>query len=185
MADSEDCLSWENRLKSLGSFTTKLRDTVCVYMCVCAHSPFYKSVHVCLILFLPCCHLCPKRDILLVPPRGLRIFLQTSSWLTGEETGWSKQMMLWQGSLISPLPLLFDGLLFGSDPCWTVCHSYKHLQACRTTNTPKEYHRLWGFVLLLMVPVLESSVGVYSNCLLMPVARTIPSHQTAGDGWLN
>lgn len=61
----------------------------------------------------------------------------------------------------------------------------KHLQACRTPNTPKEFLHLRGFVLLLMRPTFESLVGVCSHCLLMSLPQTIPSHQTASDGWLN
>lgn len=82
-------------------------------------------------------------------------------------------------------PSPFDCLPVGSDPRRTVCHSYKHFQVRRTTNTPKEFRRHPGFVLLLMMPILECLVGVYSHCLLVPLPRTILSHQTASDGWLN
>lgn len=188
VADSEGCLFWENRMEPLGSFTTKPK----YCHCVCARMPL--SVHVCSIVCSPVCHLCPQRGILACPSPSRRPCTSISSF-------WCRHPVDWQGTKRTndattlhrdsqiqfhfSTSLTSDCLLVGSDPRRAVCHSCKHFQACRTTNAPKEFHRLRGFVLLLMMPILESLVGVYSHCLLMPLPWTIPSHQTASDGWLN
>lgn len=172
-------------------------DIVSVCVCVCAHIPFYKSVHVCLILFVAWCHLCPQRDILFIRPTpGASTY--RSSFSCRQPVDWQGQKQVeankWccnalarqqKSSLISPLPLLLIVFLLPQIPVGLFVILANTSKRAGQQTLPRNFTISEGFVLLLMMPILESLVGVYSNCLLVPVARTIPSHQTASDGWLN
>lgn len=181
--------SWENSFENPLRFQPKIL-FVWVCVCVCTHAPFYKRLPMYVCVFTMEAFVSTKRQSHL----SRRAYAFISSFYCRrtvdrkrnrlEQTNDATVTMTQTQLPFSP-SFTFD--------CKDDKQSYRHLnqradghrQACRTTNTPKESHRLWGFVLLLMMPILESLVGVYSHCLLMSLPRTIPSHQTASDGWLN
>lgn len=184
-SDREDRLSWENRIKSMwGGSATKPKHCVCaVCVCVCA-CPFYK----CLSMFV--WHSCPQMH---VSACHRRRNTYTSSLYRRLPLDWQ-----WRNRLVMPqsstVAATSNFLSIWVSACWlrspSGCLSVtyappsaqdnKYSQGISAKNSVSE-----GVVLLLMMPILERLVGVYSHCLLVPLPRTIPLHQTASDGWLN
>lgn len=157
MADSEEWLSWENKIKSLGSFT---RHFLCVCVCVCVHTcPFWQmSVHICLIICaLDMVPLCPQVGISIVRvhTRKYEQFLQQMTDRKKKQVGanmWCHNHLPRQSnpaSIISFLSIwlsacwfrsLLDCLSFSRTPPST--QNNKHGQRI----SPEKQNR-WGFVL--------------------------------------